>query len=536
PRDRAAVVTFGATVQVAAPLTDDKAALVKAIDAYSVTDGPANYAGAIRVGGEVFDASVESAGELLIVSDFQASGLDDEAELRRAIQRSNGSISTLPVGASIGTNTHWSDMDAMYTTEGVVVSASLVTIDGESVAAVRKQWRLDGPAGKQPGIEWRTEVNGQITGQLNSTIPDEFAADDQLVFSLPPARPRAALLIADQSDATVYLKAGLAVVTGNDQDVQTSLPDQTALDQYQIIVSTIHSQPDAVQLQHLSEYAKRGGTVWLFAGDDLNTEAWNRAPAGLSQLARLPTGSVWRLRVSDPTAAAVTGISPADREALLAVPIQSGYAITPSTEAAVVMRWSNGSPAMVKFDQGAGSILLLGTSPERASSGLGVSAAFPQLVSSVFRAAMAGTTASNFSIGDGRGIFGWTNGMVETTRPNGAVAKVDGRGLVADPAPVFATRGIYRLATPGQVQFLAFEPPASESDPTVADATVIKRIFGVDPNASARAGLRTPMKAPPASNVWRYLMIFGLALLGAELFVSRRGVRSLGLGDPLPTV
>lgn len=534
PGDRAAIVTFNGTAQVIVPLTHDKTALVKAIDGYSATDGLANYAGAIRAGEDLLETNGEASGEILIVSDFQTGGLNDKADLHRALDRSNRHILTLPAGASIGSNVHWVDLNATRSPEGVLVSASLVTREGESVAAERKQWRLDSPEGNQPGIEWRTETNGQITGRLVSTQPDEFTGDDQLDFSITPGRPRVSLLIADQTDATVYLKAGLGAALRSDPEVQTSLPGPEGLDQYQTVTLVLHGQPDPWLLPRLSEYAKRGGTVWLLAGADLSTDTWNRAQVGLPQLARLPSGPAWRLRVSDPLAGSVMALTSSDRRSLLYVPIQSGYAITPTAGSEVVMRWSNGSAAMVRIAQGAGAILLVGTSPERAASGLGLSTAFPQLARSIMQAATPPTRASNYSIGEMGGMGRLPTGTVEITRPNGAALKVDARDLVSAPAEVFAERGIYQLAMPGQVQFLAVNPSAEESDPTVMDASVIKRIFSGDPAAPAWSGARPPANPVSASNLWRYLMALGLVLLLVELFASRGRRANQATKGPIP--
>jgi hypothetical protein len=463
--ERVAIVEFDREARILSGVTSDRTAALDSLKLYQPRNGSADYVQALKTAARLIRAEGAANAAVLLISDFQDAGLLNEERLARSASETALVITTIAVGAPLRKNVYWADV-AADTKKGVTqISATESISTPEGVAAIRRNWELRTPDGKEPGISWHTEAAGGINGELRSEASDDLVADNTHAFVVVPSRPRGVLLIADGTDATTYLRAALGAATEAEPDESTSMPATEELEQYQLVVMVMRDQPDAATMTALNDFAARGGTVWLLAGAELIADAWNAwlgsapgAKSGLVSLSKLEGAAKPRLSVTDPTAAAVSELSSADRSRLMGIPVLAGYALTPGPKASVVMRWSNGSPAMLETNPGAGRTIILATSPARESGGLGLSGVFPQLAASV--------------------------------------AAISASASIDDSA----------------------NPPVAESEIALTDPALVKQIF---------EGQGQPLSAtntmPPSTNDgpwWRYLIGLASMILLVELWLS----------------
>src|ERR1044071_9899676 len=198
--------------------------------------------------------------------------------------------------------------------------------------------------------------------------------------------------------------------------------------------------------------------------------------------------------------------------ALGAVRVSESYAVTPRARTDTLMRWSDGTPAFISARAGAGTMMLLATSPERASSELGLTPAFPALVASVSRA--AGKTREPLSevIGEAVRLNVAPETEVKITNGQGVVSVTKARELVRRPLQYFSEPGIYHLEFAGQQKLLAFNAPALESERALTAVDELKRHFPANEERSARAinadASREAMER--SGSMWRYFLCAAL--------------------------
>lgn len=528
--ERAAVIAFDGASLVLAEPTADRKTLRDAVNRYQPGSGPADYVKAVSYTAELLKGNAAGETAVMLISDFQASGLPDEFGLRAEVARLGVRATTVAVGTPVSGNSYWTNLRARRGDSGWEVSATETTSGADGLVAVERTWKLSGPAGEQPGINWRTEANGELVGQLHTQTPDSTPNDDQLAFAFNPPRPRAVLVISDGTDSTTYLRAALtANLDGsNSREVVLApeIPDAGESNQYGLLVLTLHGRPNPETLSRALQFAGAGGTVWFLAGDDLNTEAWNEFIAGdgghdlpFAGLGRLDPATQPRLQVVDALAPAVNELTAADRTVISSVPFRTGYALSARSTASVSLRWSNAQPAVIQAQVGHGSIVVSGTSPERASGGFGLSPVFPQLAGSILATSRKGDEPLVYSIGEVPTDL--VSGAVSVVnRPNGTIVSLNYSSVKNGAGAIFDQPGIYRIGANGLERFVAFRPPPPESEAAVADPELVRRLFAADSSAAPAAATQLPVPGADTSSWWRILAGLGFILLCIEALVA----------------
>jgi hypothetical protein len=356
------------------------------------------------------------------------------------------------------------------------------------------------------------------------------------------------LIESDAGGASIYLRAALESATAEEAesarfalDRRQELPTNASeLNAYSLVVMTLQGAPRAEDVSVLSEYAKAGGMVWLCAGRDLATEDWNGL-ASAQEGSALPFVSIARATINQPFGfGAIDGDAPALRSmgdsalsALSATRMSAGYNVTPRERAAVLMRWSDATPAAVAAEVGAGSMLLLATSPEREAGELGLSTALPALAHSIMRAAVTPRRPLAKFIGEPFQLGVGPETDVTVTDGEGHTTRTLSRTLAQQPQDVFRAPGIYRLEFTGRTEMLAVNAPLEERARSLATPDAIKSYFAVkESNAVAAASGASDWKdmAERRSGLWRFFLFAAFIALVAELFVSMRRRQK---GEPL---
>ena len=194
----------------------------------------------------------------------------------------------------------------------------------------------------------------------------------------------------------------------------------------------------------------------------------------------------------------------------------------PRADASTLMRWNNDAPAFVSTPVGAGTIMLLATSPERSAGDLGLSPELPALASSVWQAASAPRDPLSLTIGEAVHLGVAPEANVKITGAGGQVVTAQARELIRRPLAFFPEPGIYRVETGSTLQFLAFNTPVAESERTLATADEIKYHFPENVSAPVRQARGWREAAERSGNAWRYFLGASFILLIAELLISMR--------------
>lgn len=542
--ERAGVIAFSSEAKTLAPLSSDRAQLLAAIERYQPTGGAPDYDTAFTEIKTQLRREPQTTGEISIISDFQESAL----EMQRNIIASRAAplpVATYLVGAEVERNAFLLDEDARRTERGVELSATEIISDGKGRSGERHSWTLDANVGARPGIEWRTQANGQITGSLSALEPDDFDADDARFFALQPPRETRLLLIDDGTESSLYLRAALEAAgdegaTKIPLDTRRELPGTAAdLASYSLVVLTLHGAARAQEMNVLAEYARAGGNVWVLAARDLDAESWNalaRSEAGralpFESLTRL-SGAILSFSAMDTDAPQLRALDENSQAALRAARVNAGFAVSQRESASTLMRWNDGSAAFVSEPIGEGTIMLLATSPERASGNLGASPSFPSLVSSILRSTTSAREPLSQTIGEPVRLSIAPDADVKITSMDGRARATKARELVSHPLRYFGEPGIYRLEFAGAEKFLAFNSPGVESERALATVSDLKSFFSVATAEGRRAASANSQREAAERNgaAWEYFLIAAFLLIVAELLVAMRQRRISRIGD-----
>jgi hypothetical protein len=533
--ERAGVIALSSEAIVLAELSADKESLLLAIERYQPTGGAINYSAGFGGVRRQLLGKPQVAARVDIISDFQVSGLEESEKIisREAAQFH---LSAYGIGSEIERNAFLIEELPRKTEQGFALSATELVSESDGRSGARRAWAIEGREGAGPEIEWRTQINNQVTGSLKVTRPDDFDADDERFFAFTPAGENRILLIEDESGATTYLGAAIEAGAGREETARTvldrrkGLPENAAdLASFSLVVVVLHGAPQEKEAGALLDYARAGGTVWMFLARDLDAESWNRYASSDAGLA-LPFESVARksgnqgltFGAMDTDAPALRWLDESALSALRGVRVSDGYAVTPRARADTLIRWSDGAQAFISQRTGAGAIMLLATSPERASSELGLSPAFPALTASVLNATEAGNEPLSHVIGEPVRLDVSPETEVRVTDARGALSVAEARELVRRPLLYFSEPGIYQLEFAGQQKFMAFNAPAFESERALATPDELKRRFPANEAQETRAIKREASleTAEQSGTLWRYFLCAAFLLMIAELFVA----------------
>jgi Aerotolerance regulator N-terminal/von Willebrand factor type A domain len=545
--ERASLVAFASGATVLAEATEDRKALLKALAGYEPVGGAADYSIALVAAGKMLQREPPGSAEIDLISDFQQSGLLARTSLSQAVAQAAAPINTFAVGAQIERNAFLTDETVERIASGIELSATEIVTGPEGQTGTRRTWTIDASngdaGGARPDLEWHTQSNGQVTGVIRANAPDDLDADDQRFFAFTPPREARVLLVETEGDGP-YLRAALEA-SGVERPSRLALerrkelpPSASDLAAYALVVLTLHGTPGPDTVRVLSDYAGAGGTVWLCLARDLDVEGWNalalreqgteqgtaqRSAWPFVSLARMESAQPFGLGPIDGDAPALSSMGEGALSALRALRVREGYRVTPRESAATLARWSDGTPAFVSTEVGAGSLLLLATSTEREASELGLSPALPALAGSILSAASRAREPLSRATGEPVQLGLHPTTKVSVTDTAGHTTFVMARELARDSPSVFRAPGVYRIEFAGQQRFLAFNTPVTESSRALATPEEIKSHLG----QTARGVATGPQSAwreaaERRGQLWRLFLCAAFILLLAELFVSMR--------------
>lgn len=531
--ERAAVVSCAAGASVLAAITNERQALLAAVEQYEPGTSAIDFNKGFATAAALLAREAPAADQIDLISDFQQSNLTGAALMQSGIP---ARVIPHAVGRDVERNAFLLDETAWRGESGLELAASEVVAGRDGRSGARRSWTLDTSAGERPGILWRTEANGQLTGRMRTLAPDDFDADDERFFAFTPPRGRRVLLIETDTETTLYLRAALeAAASSRDKKDsrlvrQKQLPASAAeLNSYALVVVTLHGALGTDELRLLAEYAKAGGTIWLSLAMDADAAALNAlaaSPEGrvlpFKSLARLSNVGALNLGPADLAAPPLRSITENAFGALRAVKIHAGYALEPREGAGTLARWSNGAAAFVSTRAGSGNFLLLGTSTESAASELGLSPAFPSLVFSILREAAAPREQLSYELGTAIDLGLAPETRLAITDEAGRAARATARDLMQRPLSALSAPGIYRVESEKGSRFVALNTPGPESERALAEPDDVRAYFDVKEPFAAATNVDWRDEAERNGSAWRYFLGAAFVLLIAELFIARQ--------------
>jgi len=404
PQDRACLILAGRETRVLVePCTDSRAALLDALDELQPEHGRSDLSAALGRAAGLLGAPGASPGRVLLLTDGAAHAFSGpvvwpgdqapEVELRDVApdeSRDNHAVvgvEAAPAGAQLGLR-----VSLQHTGQAPAAELALEVRLGEATTR--------GFASLQPG-QTLTKLfslapptaegdTGPLLGVV-SLSPDRLAEDDARPFLAAGRRPVRVLLVDGDmravlhQDELFYLERALAPDGGAQAAVQLQslTPDRLRpehLDGVQVVFLANVRELSPEQRQALQSFVEAGGGLFLACGDQLDPQ---RADEWLRELTPWPVRDVIALGPPDPDGVHRQGLGfgaldaahpvlkpfTAERgRALEAVRTFRAAILEPGRagpEVRVLLRYADGTPALVEGRRGAGRVMLLTTTLDR---------------------------------------------------------------------------------------------------------------------------------------------------------------------------
>jgi hypothetical protein len=538
--ERAAILSFAANATTLVAPTNDQQKLLDAIMRYQPTAAAADYrAGFAAIRDLAARERLNNIADVALISDCQRSNLNQIGSDSLDII---APLKIYAIGARVNRNAFMLNPEIIKGARGIILSATEFILAEKGQSSTRHTLVLDAEEGARDGIWWKTEPNGEISGEIDALTPDDFDADDKKFFAFNQPREQRTLLIDSNAEATTYLRAALGAAIAYEKaehileaplDERKILPATIAdLNSYSMVVAALDIPPNDRQLQALIEFVRRGGTVWLCLGQSADTVMWNKL-ADSAQGVELPFVKLERkkndwltLATADHNAPILRSFDESAFALLQTVRVRCGFSIEPREQSATLMRWSDdNAPAFVSRKIGEGNILLLATSPQYAASDLGGSAAFPALVAAITRASNAPRETLSYEIGEPINLRLAPQTLVKITDTAGRLTETRADRLVRQPFDLLPQPGIYKIEWPQHERFIALNVPAIESATALASPEEVKEQLSYKENVNTIKDKNLDNSAERSQSVWRYFLAAAFLLLVAELLLMTRSFK-----------
>ena len=546
--DRVAVVLFDEVATVAQPLTNDHAAALAVIANAKTTSRGTRYAAGLRAARQVLVGAPDAAGEIVVVTDLQRSGVAGLAGLELP---AGLTIRAAPVGTANRANTAVSAVDVQRRTAGtrttLAVQARVISRELAEPRPTRLELRLNGrtigtrevtlpvTGSATVAFEPVTPPAGSLRGIVTASS-DGLTGDDTLQFTVPADDDLRLHLWTPgdvASEEILFLQRALAVGRNPVLRIDRSANlDANATARHRVLIAWDAMPPDA---PWLTQWVREGGGLVIVAGRRFTAQR-----DGGTMIPALPRGQADRLADRGGFFGDVRSEHPlfsVFREA----PAALGAArflryprLEPAAGTDVLARFDDGLPAVVEHREGLGRVILVAAPLDARAGDFPLQPAYLPFVRRLVLYA-SGHEASPLWRATGEHWLlprGATTPVVAT--PGGAIERP--RSDSTRAAVELAEAGFYALysgrVAGDPVAVVAANPPPGESDLTPVDPREL--LIGVrqsDSTTAAVSGPRTAVEMERAQGLWRVVLGVVAVVLLLETFVANRGWRAVERGS-----
>ena len=548
--DRVAVVLFDDAAMVAQPLTEDRAAALAAIGNARPTARGTRYAAALRAARQVLAAAPELAGEIVVVTDLQRSGVTGLAGLDLP---AGLAVRAVPVGTADRANSAVSTVDVQRHTAGarssLAVQARLVSRELPEPRRARLELRLNGrvvgtrdvmlPVSGTAAVAFDpiTPPAGELRGIMTAT-PDGLAGDDSLMFIVPADDDLPLQLWTPgnvRAEEILFLQRALAV--GRNpvlrlERIANINAGSTA--KARVLIAWDARPPDAPWLHN---WVREGGGLVIVAGRRFASQ-----PDGGEWIPARARGQADRLADRGGFLADVRGEHPVfsvfhEAPAALGAARFLRYPrLEPAAGADVLARFDDGLPAVVEQREGLGRVILVAAPLDAQAGDFPLQPAYLPFVRQLVLYASGHEASPLWRATGEHWLLPRIAGSPVVATPGGAIERP--KGDSARAAVELAEAGFYALfagrVAGDPVAVVAANPPPGESDLTPVDPREL--LIGVRQTDStavpAVTGPRTALEVERAQGWWRVVLGVVAVVLLLETFVANRGWRAVERGSP----
>lgn len=284
PLDRASLVTFSRSADVAVRSTNDPARLRAALDTVSTGWGVTRYGPALKVAQTILEESDLPGGEVVLVSDLQRNGWMDDQDVTLP---SGSSVIPVSVRETIDDNIQVSNVTLARTAvagrERVTASARITRRGGSERAPLPVTLEVDGQELQTRSVDLGPDDAALVTftpftlSQSHTRgavrVPaDALPADDARFFVLSPGRAIGVLIVEGSDaapDASLYARRALETSEDGRFDVRVRRSDRVrTADLTGRDVVILNDIPvDGASAAVLSDWVERGGGLMVVLGE-----------------------------------------------------------------------------------------------------------------------------------------------------------------------------------------------------------------------------------------------------------------------------
>ena len=545
--DRATLVTFATTAEVAVQGTNDKGRLQSEINSAQLSAGATRFGPALKLAGSLLAASNLPRREVILISDFQRSGWSPGDGLRlptgttvtpvTVSATAERNLAVVPVGIQ---------RDQASGQDRVTITAGVLNRSGESITNLPIALEFDGR------VVQSAQLSAQPYGSASTTFPpvalsqantrgtvrigdDVLARDNVFHFVLSPPAPVPVVVVNGKSarDPALYLARALAIGDSPRFDTSTRSIDDLSdevLSRAQVVILNDASPSDATAAR-LARFVENGRGLLVVYGSQAQ---WPANAAAL--LPATPAGTVDRSRSR---AATLGGLEyghaifepfRAPRSGDFSAPRFYGYRnVVTAKDAQVLARFDDGAPAVIEKTVGRGRVVVWTSTLDLFWNDLALKPVYLPFVHQLAR-----------HLADHRDRKNWaTVGQVldlsqegDPSRPRLAIAPGGARHpLEGEQGQVLelSEQGFYEVREQGRqsalVAVAASNVELGESDRTGVDPTEI--VAAVAGGGSGTGATTDPLALPDeaqerAQRLWWYLLFAGILLLMGESLLAHR--------------
>jgi uncharacterized membrane protein len=548
PVDRASIVFFGASTDVALRSTSDKGRLYSALTGSELSAGGTRYGPVLKLAGSILAESTLPRREVVLVSDFQRVGwqggdgvrLPDGTVLTPVVigdaDVTNLSVTPVAIERSSFANQERVTVTAGVTNHGAGAASTTVAleINGRAIQTLEVRAEPQSSASTSFAPVTVTDEEVRATVRLGD---DALEPDNAFHFVVAAGRPVRTLLVERAAGREApYLARALAVGDAPRFDTLVRPAEAVSAEDLQaaalVVVNDV--QVSSTLASRLTAFVERGGGLLVIAGQ---RGTWPQG--GGSPMPGLPGEMVDRSRGQAARLVALEYGHPvfepfrAPRSGDFSAARFYGYrALTVDPEAAVLARFDDGAPALVERRLGAGRVLVWAASVDVEWNDFPLRPVFLPFVHQVARHLSAYRQPEPWlTVGD---VLDPSTRMATPASEVRTVVTPSGQRVSLDPEGgdvlTLEEQGFYELrehatGAGGPVATIAANVDLTESDLTPMDPQeMVAAATGAAGSFEGEEGAYELSDATreATQRFWWYLLFAGAILLSAETLVSNR--------------
>ncbi|MFO1462136.1 MAG: BatA domain-containing protein, partial [Verrucomicrobiota bacterium] len=395
--DRAALVSCAGKARVVSGLSPAEAVLGQ-LETRKPTWGAADLSEGIREAVRVLAAGdPRASSSVVVVSDFQRTGA---GALGTVSVPDSIDVQLRPVGDLGSPNLAVSDL-SMVGDSGAPTGAGVVHHGDRDIAALKTEFWVDGKLRSEVPVSLKSGGSTNVALTLPGLPPgwhdlefrihpsDTLRGDDSRFETVLVSDPIPVLLVEGRPRGrsfeaqTFFAAAALDPAFGTTNagfggfELRTVAPAGLAS---ALIPAAGKRAPEVVLLPGvrslpadarpaLTSFARAGGGILLFVGDDVTANGFNSdyaglLPGALRAVESAPSESPWRMGDIDPGAPGFAPFRPANSGNLALPQFLRRFTLVPSENSVVSARFEDGVPLLVGGEVGRGRVLLVNTSAD----------------------------------------------------------------------------------------------------------------------------------------------------------------------------